>query len=156
MRQDHTVILNSIIWFVETCLQTVHGCHSYLWHLFRCVMDSYCCLLNSPLRITLIALFHYMCLYYCLSSWNNSVLLTPQYWIKSWMIFLVTSVCKFKKIKLRKKFPSSSGINFLDCLSFKSYHSWCWIYYICLWIINLLCCPWIIIMILLVVWRYYV
>ena len=82
IRQVHTVILNVLIWLVETFLQAVHQYQSYIWHCFCCVIDYYCSLLKYTLRIIIIAFHHYVCFYYLLSVQKNTIFPTPRYWIE--------------------------------------------------------------------------
>ena len=90
-----TVRLNGILWLLETFLKAVHRRHSYLWHCFCCVMDSYCNLLNFPLVIIIIAPCCYVCFCYYLSGWSNIIFLTPNYWRNICTSCPVTSVRKF-------------------------------------------------------------
>ena len=68
-----------MIWLVETWLLSVNWCHSYFWHYFLCLRDSYCILYNYLLRKFLIPPRQYMCFCYHFSGQNNNLFTNPYY-----------------------------------------------------------------------------
>ena len=94
-----------------------------------------CGIFDYPLRIFLLSRWRYVCFYYWLIGWNNIVLLNTCSGIMFWVTCIVTSVCNiyiiFWTAKVTTFFRYIIFIQIYYCLSFKSYHYWCWMYYIC-------------------------
>ena len=100
------------------------------WHCFRCVMDSYCRVFNSPLGIIIILFAATLCFYHHICDWNYIIFLIPFYWRKhlTELSFDVSLWVWHNLLNYKRRSRHIQERIILYYRSLKSYHLLCWLY----------------------------